>query len=150
MIPPPMPISPQDRQAAFWVHLSALAGIILPLGNIIGPLVVWQMHKDNHEFIDKNGKEAINFQITIMIASLVCLLIFFLSFFFMMQGVIAFEAGAEEVGVGALVGTMVSFILPFILLIVISIVSLIFTIIAAMAAQKGEVYHYPWTINFLK
>ena len=145
-----MLITPQDRQTAFWVHLSALAGIILPFGNIIGPLVVWQMHKNDHEFIDKNGKEAINFQITVMIASLLSLVFFFVGFFLLIQGAIAIESGADSAGAGAFAGGILLFFLPFFLLILVSIISLIFTIIAATTAQKGEVYSYPWTIKFLK
>jgi uncharacterized Tic20 family protein len=53
-------------------HLSALAGFIIPFGNIIGPLILWQMKKAESAFIDDQGKEALNFQITIGIAALIC------------------------------------------------------------------------------
>ena len=50
-------------------HLAALAGFILPVaGNIIGPVVVWVLKKDQHPFVDDQGKESINFQITVTIA----------------------------------------------------------------------------------
>lgn len=52
-------------------HLSALAGFIIPFGNIIGPLILWQMKKTESAFIDDQGKEALNFQITITIAAIV-------------------------------------------------------------------------------
>lgn len=52
-------------------HLSGLAGYAFPFGNIIAPLVVWQLKKNEHEFVDDQGKEAVNFQITITIAAIV-------------------------------------------------------------------------------
>lgn len=66
-----------DRDSQQWgmiAHLSALAGFVIPFGNIIGPLVVWQMKKEN-PFVEDQGKEALNFQITVSIAVLVCLLL---------------------------------------------------------------------------
>lgn len=48
-------------------HLSALAGYIIPFGNIIGPLVVWLVKKDQYTEVDRQGKESLNFQISMMI-----------------------------------------------------------------------------------
>ncbi|NQT00820.1 MAG: DUF4870 domain-containing protein [Planctomycetes bacterium] len=49
-------------------HLAGLAGIILPAsGNIVAPLIVWQIKKDDNPFIDEQGKEAVNFQISMSI-----------------------------------------------------------------------------------
>jgi uncharacterized Tic20 family protein len=56
-------------------HLSALAGFLIPLGNIIGPLIVWQMKKNEYPQVDDQGKESLNFQITVSIAVVVCLLL---------------------------------------------------------------------------
>ncbi len=60
---------PQDARTMGMVcHLIALAGLVIPFGNVFGPLVIWLMKKDDHPFIDENGKESINFQITVSIA----------------------------------------------------------------------------------
>ncbi len=56
-------------------HLSALAGFLIPFGNIIGPVVVWQIQKDKSAFVDYHGKEALNFQITMTIALGIALLL---------------------------------------------------------------------------
>ncbi len=45
-----------------------LAGYVVPFGNVIGPLVAWQIKKDSSEFVDYNGKESLNFQITVTLA----------------------------------------------------------------------------------
>jgi len=45
-------------------HLLGLA-VFVPMGNIIGPLLVWHFKKDEYAFVEQHGKEAINFQILI-------------------------------------------------------------------------------------
>ena len=69
-------IKPEERQMAMFTHLSALFGLVFPFGNIIGPLVLWLIKKDTMPFVDDQGKEALNFNITVGIASLVCLILF--------------------------------------------------------------------------
>lgn len=72
-------IRPEERQMAMFTHLAALAGLVFPLGNIIGPLVMWLIKKDTMPFVDDQGKEALNFNITISIGwvvSMILLLIF--------------------------------------------------------------------------
>lgn len=60
-----------DNDARLWAtlaHLAALAGYIIPfVGNIVGPLVVWLIKKDESPFVDHHGKEAVNFQISMTI-----------------------------------------------------------------------------------
>ena len=58
-----------DRMWAMACHLAALFGYFIPLvGNILGPFLVWISKRDQSEFIDQQGKEALNFQITVSIA----------------------------------------------------------------------------------
>jgi len=57
----------QERTWAMLCHLSALAMFIFPFGNIIGPLVIWLIKKDESEFVDDQGKESLNFQISFTI-----------------------------------------------------------------------------------
>lgn len=60
---PPVPNRDQNTWAML-CHLSALAGFIIPLGNIIGPLVIWMVKKDEFPLVADQGKEAVNFQIS--------------------------------------------------------------------------------------
>lgn len=71
--PPSDPAGPnaEARQWAMLTHLSALSGFIIPFGSIIAPLIMWQIKKAESPFIDDQGKEALNFQITVFIAVLV-------------------------------------------------------------------------------
>jgi hypothetical protein len=67
--------SDEERQWALFAHLAALAGFIIPFGNLIGPLIIWQVKKAELPFVDEQGKEALNFQITVSLAVLVCILL---------------------------------------------------------------------------
>jgi uncharacterized protein len=56
-------------------HLSALIGFVLPFGNIIGPLMFWFIKKDDMPLVNTNGKEALNFQISMTIYALIAALL---------------------------------------------------------------------------
>jgi uncharacterized Tic20 family protein len=56
-------------------HLAALAGYIIPLGNIVGPLVVWLIKKDEYPFVDEQGKSSLNFQISMLIYEIVAIIL---------------------------------------------------------------------------
>ena len=90
-----------DRDSQQWgmiAHLSALSGFVIPFGNVIGPLVIWQMKKDMPFVVDQ-GKEALNFQITVIIAVFVCILLSFIVIGMLLLPV---------VGIGALVLTVIA------------------------------------------
>ena len=60
------------RMWAMFSHLAALAGVIVPVvGCVVGPLIVWQIKKEEFPFVDEQGKEAVNFQITVLIYAIV-------------------------------------------------------------------------------
>jgi uncharacterized Tic20 family protein len=65
-----------DKTWAMLCHLTAFTGYFIPFGNIIGPLVIWLIKKDELAVVDENGKESINFQISMTIyATIASLLI---------------------------------------------------------------------------
>lgn len=72
-------ISADERQWGMIAHLSALAGLIVPFGHLLGPLIIWLVKKDTMPFVDDQGKEALNFQITLSIALFVCFLLIFVA-----------------------------------------------------------------------
>jgi uncharacterized Tic20 family protein len=61
----------EERQWAMFAHLSALIGLVIPLGSILGPLVIWLIKKDTMPLVNDQAKEALNFNITVAIAALV-------------------------------------------------------------------------------
>ncbi|MBL4576578.1 MAG: DUF4870 domain-containing protein [Opitutaceae bacterium] len=57
-------------------HLTAFACFIIPgVGMILGPLVIWLIKKNEMPFVDDQGKEALNFNITVLNASFVSFLL---------------------------------------------------------------------------
>lgn len=80
--------------------------------------MVWQLKKAEMPFVDDQGREALNFQITVSLALLACVLLM-------------------VVGIG------------FLLLPVVGIAALVLTIIAAVKANDGERYRYPFTLRLI-
>lgn len=69
--PSTLEADPQARNFGMFCHLASLAGFLIPFGNILGPLIVWLMKKQEMPFVDDQGKEALNFNITIAIAGII-------------------------------------------------------------------------------
>lgn len=107
-------------------HLSALAGLVIPFGNVVGPLIIWQIKKNEFPSVEEHGKASLNFQITVTIALLVGIVAFFLLSF---------------VCIGVL-------FIPVML--VIGVCGLIFAVIAGIKANNGEPYRYPWSLTLVK
>jgi uncharacterized Tic20 family protein len=110
----------QDER--FWgmfAHLAALAGCILPFGNILGPLLVFLLKREQSAFVAAHAKEALNFNITVAIGAAVCLLLLQISIGILMAAVLA-------------------------------IFWLVMTIIAALKANEGLPYRYPFTVRLIK
>jgi len=68
-----------ERTWGMIAHLAALAGFIVPFGNILGPLVVWLVKRDHSVFVGAQAKEALNFNITLALGGLVCFVLLRLS-----------------------------------------------------------------------
>jgi uncharacterized Tic20 family protein len=89
----PLPTPSQEvRQWAMFCHLSALLGIWIPFGTLIGPLILWQMKREMDPFIDAQGKEALNFQITVAIASAISFLLMVVIIGFFLFALVAIGA----------------------------------------------------------
>jgi uncharacterized Tic20 family protein len=66
-------LSQEDRNWGLIAHLSALSGLIIPLGSVLGPLIVYLVKKDQSAFGTDCAKEALNFNITVAIGLVICL-----------------------------------------------------------------------------
>ncbi len=123
----PKPLEPaevslkEQRQWAMGVHLACFSAYLgVPVGNFLGPLLVWQWKKDEIPGLDQHGRDACNFHLTMTIYMMVCL--GFTMFCF--------------------VG-----ILPMLAL---GVYSTVMSVLAAVAAQEGKPYRYPGSIELLK
>ena len=124
-------LSSEERQWAMFAHLSALVGGILTsgwagsLGCFIGPLIIWMVKKDSMPFVDDQGKEALNFNITVGIVFLALLLLSIMT-----------------LGIGLIIA------IPG--WIIVGIAWLVLTIIAGIKANEGVAYRYPLTLRLIK
>ncbi len=59
------------KNIATFIHLSTFSRFIIPLGNYLGPVILWMLNKEKSEFINEHGKQAINFQLSILLYSIV-------------------------------------------------------------------------------
>ena len=125
--PPPPSGTPsaEEKQWAMFAHLSALSAFVTGIGAIVGPLIIWQIKKNEMPFVDDQGKEATNFNITMLI---ICVALWIFT-------IVTF-------GIGALL-TIPAFLLLFLGWVV-------FTIIAALKANEGVAYRYPFSIRLIK
>ena len=56
-----------ERTWGMLCHFSAFSGFIFPIGNILAPLIIWLIKKDDMPFVEDQGKEVLNFQISLII-----------------------------------------------------------------------------------
>jgi len=139
---------------ATFIHLSTFSRFLIPFGNFLGPLVLWIINKDKSQFIDEHGKQALNFQISILIYSLVIGLITIPFFAFsilngfdfmdlnLFDGIhLNISKPSPLFYIGGSLGFLV--VIGFIL-------EIVFIIKASLRARDGEVYNYPLSIKFLK
>jgi uncharacterized protein len=124
-------VSAEERQWAMFAHLSALLGGLVTagwgasLGCLVGPLIIWLVKKDTMPFVDDQAKEALNFNITVAAIMLAL-----------------FVLGIVTLGVGFLIA------LPIML--VVGLGALVLIIIAAIKANEGVAYRYPFAIRLVK
>ena len=79
----------EARNWAVACHLSAFFGLLTAgIGAVLGPLVVWLVKKDEHPFVSDQGKEAVNFQLTMLIGSFVCALLMLVLIGFVLLGLL--------------------------------------------------------------
>jgi hypothetical protein len=82
----------EERTYAMFCHLGALSGFVVPFGNIIVPLILWLTKRESSPFVDMHGKEAINFQISLLIYFLIsAVLILLLVGIFLLAGLCIFN-----------------------------------------------------------
>ncbi len=125
--PPPVSgISADERQWGMFGHLSALTGVLTGgVGNLVGPLIIWQVKKETMPFAADQAKEALNFNITLAIVALVLTVLTVVTF-----------------------GVALILVIPLAALL--GLAWLVLTIMAGLKANEGVTYRYPLTIRLIK
>jgi uncharacterized Tic20 family protein len=111
--------TPDERTWGMIAHLAALAGFVVPLGNILGPLVVWLLKREHSVFVATEAKEALNFNITLAIGAVICFIL-------------------VQLSIGVLFAA------------VLAVFWLVMTIVAALKANEGVAYRYPFSLRLVK
>lgn len=125
----PQPASPaptvnDERMWAMLGHLSAFSAFITGIGCVLGPLVVWLVKRDTMPFAGEQAKEALNFNITVIIvAAALCLF------------------SMITLGIGLLIAIPLGCVL--------FVGWLVLTIVAAVKANAGEHYRYPFALRLV-
>ena len=157
-------INEEARTWGMWCHLASLVGIPLgllsfigipplPFANILGPLAIWLWKKKEHPFIDEQGKESLNFQISLTIYAIGIGIIAVVVG--IVVGIIAGSnlpsgANPDQAGGAAIVGIGLAAGIIAIALTAIGLVALALVIFAAIKAKGGQSYRYPLTIRLIK
>lgn len=118
--------SSEERMRAMFGPLSALTGLIAGgIGYVVGPLIIWQVKKDTMPLAALEAKEALNFNLSWLLWTLILV-------------ALAFVLRIEFIG--------------FLLIPVIATLGIawvVFNIIGGLKANEGKPYHYPLTIRFI-
>lgn len=111
--------TPSERTYATFTHLSLLAvHVLVP---VLPALVMWLIKRHDSPFLDDHGKEAVNFQISLLLYAIILVPV----------------AGIITCGLG------------FLLIIPVALLAIIGGVLAATAAHRGEFYRYPATIRLV-
>lgn len=146
-----------EKTIAALTHLSALSQYFIPFGNFIFPIIIWSSKKDKSEFIDSNGKNVINFQLSLLLYSIVLILIAVPTFITVVFSNVNWNELLNDrdfflngINMADNIGLITLGIIAVLLVILLKIVEFFLIIIGTINASNGEKYKYPLTINFIK
>ena len=114
------PTNPDEKKWGIAIHAAALVGMLLAPGLVLGPFFIWALKKRDSDYLDIQGKKAVNFQLTILLIVFVLAL---LSVIVKPILAVAFMTG---------------------------IAGLIFAGIAAVNVYKTGDFNYPFSLNIIK
>lgn len=156
-------LTKHERNLAAAIHASTFSRFFIPFGNFIIPLVLWTANKQKYEFVDYNGKQALNFQISLLLYSIVLGLIsipFFIGFFpdIFDIGFFGFDRLNDynnlDIHFDSDNFDFSSWMLPLgiagLVQGILFIVNIVYSILATIRTNEGQVFEYPITIKFIK
>jgi uncharacterized Tic20 family protein len=146
-----------EKNWATLTHLGALGQYLFPLGNFVIPIIIWSSKKNESEFIDANGKQCINFQLSVFLYSLILGAIFVPTFFITFLNHVTFNElihdnnfVVQDLNFSENVGLLTTGAIALFLLVCLKIVEFFLIIQASVKTANGEPYSYPLTIKFMK
>ncbi|WP_424000835.1 DUF4870 domain-containing protein [Maribacter sp. IgM3_T14_3] len=156
-------VTKHERNLSALIHASTFSKFFFPFGNFIIPLVLWTASKKEYEFVDHNGKQALNFQISILLYSILVGMVsipFFLGGFrpnifdfdhFSFSNIHSFNNINFNFDSDDFFGPwMIPIALLGLAQSALFIINIVYTILATIKTNEGEVFEYPFTIKFIK
>ncbi|WP_298999287.1 DUF4870 domain-containing protein [Flagellimonas sp. S174] len=156
-------LTKHERNLSAIIHASTFSKYFIPFGNFILPLILWTANKKEYEFVDYNGKQALNFQISMFLYSVVVSLItipFFIGFLpdlfdWNFLGIhrlsdlnnLNIHISSDDFRFGRLFWPAGITGLFHVALVIINVV---YTILATIRTNEGQTFKYPLTIKFIK
>lgn len=140
-----------ERGWALVAHVAAYLGFLVPLGNVLGPLLVWMWKKEKMPFVREHGRESVNFQISMSAYALALLFVLFLALQ-VTSVVLAPEAGGGEIPPVAEppLAQRVVFWAGIAAFGLFFFVDIALIVTGAMRAWLGLPHRYPFTFRLLK
>ena len=148
--------SNKEKNYASLIHLSALTKYFIPFGNYVLPIILWGSKKDSSEFINHNGKQVLNFQLSMLLYSIVLLIVTIPTLLFSIFNNVSFneiENGnflIEKLSTGNITGIVIIALVAIGVFCFMKIAEFFLIIYGAIKTNEGEYFKYPLTINFLK
>ena len=150
-------ISNTEKNWATLTHIGAFGQYLFPLGNFIIPIIIWSSKKNESEFIDNNGKQCINFQLSVFLYCLILGAIFVPAFFITFLSHITFNELIhdrhfiiQDLNFSENVGLITTGAIAIFFLVCLKIAEFFLIIQAAVKTANGERYSYPLTLKFMK
>jgi uncharacterized Tic20 family protein len=145
------------KNLATFTHLSSLSQYCIPFGNYIFPILIWSSNKDKSEFIDFNGKQVLNFQLSMFMYSLVLAMIAIPIILITVFSNIPADTLLNDenfmrhhLSVENITGIAIVAIIAVLLFVGLKVAEFFLIIYASVKASNGEKFEYPLTIPFIK
>jgi uncharacterized Tic20 family protein len=149
-------LSDNQKNTGALIHLSTFLKYFFPFANFIAPLLIWTFNKEK-AFVDEHGKQAINFQLSVLvytlIIGLICLpffLIFATDFISLIETIENNSGHFSVTNIRNLSGYILLFGIAILLLLALFFFELYAVINASIHASRGFLYQYPLCIPFIK
>lgn len=145
-----------NKNTSTILQLSALTQYFIPLGNFIFPALIWSLKKNDSEFVDYNGKQAINFQLSLFLYSFLLAVIavpIFLCTFLSNMDLIINSDGEwiiEQFSLGNITWLVLIAVIAICIVVLLKTAELFLILYAAVKNNNGQRYDFPLTIKFIK
>lgn len=145
-------IGDSEKTTSVLIHLAALLKYTFPFAGIIAQLLIWTSNKKT-QFINENGKQALNFQLSLLLYKVIILIVSVPLAIILFKEFSLLSQTTEAENILYMISTSLpAIILGFFLLIylILPVAELIILIIASVHASNSKVYQYPFSISFIK